>query len=694
MKISARNLIAFFFFYSIYGIAQNAITSQTLVAEPSTLKSISFRWIVTGDANNNAEVKTYYRVQGQNTWKRALDMTRVNAESVNGWTCGNLFAGSILNLNPGTTYETKFVLSDIDNITNPSDSVKYSVVTTRTEPAKIPSVVAKTRHVYTVADITTQATTAQPGDVILIHNGIYNLPSGLNLSSILSAKNTSAAQPIVFRGESTDSVILDGNHVTPGTQGSSPANFLDIRGSKFIYFENITVRNAWIGFRADGCEGLVIRNCHIYNVRIAMRGSGVTSIIDKNWFIADNIITGWNPQWYPYGSSANNLSNQAVQVYGQGNIIAYNTIGRFYDAIAVADAVPDGTINKNDPPCYANDFHNNEIYDCMDDGIEADAAFHNFRVFENRITNCHSGLSAQPVYGGPVYFFRNIVYNGATDNPFKLHVCPSGIEIFHNTVFSALRAWQIAAGWQNARIYNNLIMGDTATFMVSMDNGTPTHARTKIDYNGYTKTNNANLITWNTASCGGSTLASYANLTAFYTATGYEQHGKIVGFGIFQKTEIPGGENNTYAPDSMDYRLNCAVSNPAVDAGVILNTVNDTYTGTAPDMGAYECGQTIPQYGVRTSGTTGINATTQNIMRAVIYPNPGSGIFSVRVDNVSGYFNVEVRNSIGEIIKQETAMANADNALQLNLGNEANGLYFVTLKNESNIITTRLILSK
>ena len=38
----------------------------------------------------------------------------------------------------------------------------------------------------------------------------------------------------------------------------------------------------------------------------------------------------------------------------------------------------------------------------------------------------------QPVHGGPVYVFRNVMDNVAVE-PFKLHNSPSGCLIFHNT---------------------------------------------------------------------------------------------------------------------------------------------------------------------------------------------------------------------------------------------------------------------
>jgi hypothetical protein len=35
----------------------------------------------------------------------------------------------------------------------------------------------------------------------------------------------------------------------------------------------------------------------------------------------------------------------------------------------------------------------------------------------------------------------------------------------------------------------------------------------------------------------------------------------------------------------------------AVDAGVVIPTVNEDYSGAAPDLGALEVGQPLPRYG-------------------------------------------------------------------------------------------------
>ena len=41
------------------------------------------------------------------------------------------------------------------------------------------------------------------------------------------------------------------------------------------------------------------------------------------------------------------------------------------------------------------------------------------------------------------------------------------------------------------------------------------------------------------------------------------------------------------------------VAQATVDTGIVLPNINDKFSGTAPDAGAYEVGQTLPEYGPR-----------------------------------------------------------------------------------------------
>ena len=56
-------------------------------------------------------------------------------------------------------------------------------------------------------------------------------------------------------------------------------------------------------------------------------------------------------------------------------------------------------------------------------------------VFQNRGVNAaHNGYSSQPIFGGPVYFFRNILYRVPAGGAFKMGAAPAGILIYHNTL--------------------------------------------------------------------------------------------------------------------------------------------------------------------------------------------------------------------------------------------------------------------
>ena len=52
-----------------------------------------------------------------------------------------------------------------------------------------------------------------------------------------------------------------------------------------------------------------------------------------------------------------------------------------------------------------------------------------------------------------------------------------------------------------------------------------------------------------------------------------------------------------YKPDGMDFRLK--PRSAAIDKGVVLPTINDDFTGRAPDLGAYELDRPLPHYGPR-----------------------------------------------------------------------------------------------
>jgi hypothetical protein len=85
-----------------------------LVIDHPTLINLGFEWVIQGDDNRNANVDVSYRKQGETVWKQGLPLLRLQGERIY-QTDGvfnvispNMFAGSILDLEPDTGYEARF----------------------------------------------------------------------------------------------------------------------------------------------------------------------------------------------------------------------------------------------------------------------------------------------------------------------------------------------------------------------------------------------------------------------------------------------------------------------------------------------------------------------------------------------------------------------------------------------------------
>jgi hypothetical protein len=452
--------------------AQNGTQAGRFVVEHPTLLNLGFEWAITGDANRNATVAVQFRPAGETAWRPALPLVRIGGENIFrrrenlDYTVPDGFAGSILNLQPDTEYECQFKLTDPDGATGQTEQTVK--VRTRAEPQ--PYKGGRTLHIYPPdykgQKIEPSFTSilqayygaglgdwsvvwerrAQSGDTLLVHVGLYK-PERLNYvdpmmapfdgSMSLTLKGTKE-KPITIKAAGDGEVIFDGagNH-----------RLFDVMASQYHIFDGITIRNTDVGIfagqkEAMGAVGLTVKNCRFENV-----GFGVWTEYagSSDFYIADNLflgrddrfrLVGWTgPLWAsagPYGSHEVR-SYYAVKVYGPGHVIAHNAIAYFHDAIGISTY---GTPEK-DPERRASsiDIYNNDMHMLGDDFVETDGGVHNVRVFNNRGVNAaHGGYSSQPVFGGPVYFIRNILYHVPSGVAFKFSAKPAGLFVYHNTI--------------------------------------------------------------------------------------------------------------------------------------------------------------------------------------------------------------------------------------------------------------------
>jgi hypothetical protein len=518
------------------------VTPGELLIEPPTLINLGFEWFIQGDTNRNAVVQVSYRKAGTSDWKPALPLLRLHGERIYAESrvdviAPNMFAGSILDLEPDTSYEARFVMSDPDGIRGPGERV----VTVRTRAEPQPYNGGRVFHVYphgfTGAKIepsfeglmcaynywcagTDWATSGRPrvrpGDTILVHAGTYrynryeytnnatvNRTVPLDGTYYLTADGT-PEMPIAIKAAGDGEVVFDGD-----------GNFalFDVKAADYTYFEGLTFRNTEVAIAAGtqftaGAKGLTVKQSRFENV-----GAGVFTNYagSSQFYIADNTFIGRNDPKHLIGwagefwTKFNGVEGQvfppkmasyvAVKLYGPGHVVAHNYIADFHDGINVETyGNPDGSFASGpdiiDGPKYptreywdrrpvAIDFYNNYITNSHDNPIEADGSMHNIRVMRNMLINHPShAFCNQPTLGGPVYWIRNIAYNlpaGST----RLTNGAAGVLFYNNTILSETTV----AAASNIHWRNNLMLGqNSAPAILSVNTFT---SYTSSDYNGF-----------------------------------------------------------------------------------------------------------------------------------------------------------------------------------------------------------------
>jgi len=528
----------------------NNVTPGQFVVEPPTLQNLGFEWYIDGDANRNATVSVQYHKTSDTSgvWKQGMNLLRiqneVNDQGAGGvYTAPNMFAGSVLDLEPDTDYQVILTMHDPDGVSgNP-----YQKISVRTRPVPKPFVGGNVYHVYPLNFTGTKIQPAftgllaayflcasngdgnkacrarvVPGDTIMVHAGTYlddpwhysfaGLGTPFDATYYLTAKGT-ADKPISIIAAGDGPVIFDGggNH-----------NLFNVMAADYNLFQGITVQNTDIAFWSGikdivGSVGLSIIGCTLQNI-----GFGVWTEYagSSNYYIADNtligkeepdLLFGWfgapstvagTPSWQTIWSSFPNrptpypapiFSYIGIKLYGSGHVVAYNSVSRFHDGIDIdTHGLPEGYPDPTAGPSLvqrinmpvANDFYNNFVSHTADNCFETDGSMHNMRAMRNLCyNNAGQVTSSQPTFAGPTYFIRNVSYNCWIGAIKWSHAEGS---LYYNNTFTCRLGGLTSGGsnqGSNAQFYNNLVLGhNPGEILVEL--GTFTNY-TALDYNGY-----------------------------------------------------------------------------------------------------------------------------------------------------------------------------------------------------------------
>ena len=549
--------------------AQNATAPGPFHVEHPTLLNLGFEWAIDGDANRNAVVEVRFRKEGASEWRPALPLLHVYPDD-----------------HEGPKLEPNFI------------GLKHAYY----GPGRGDWTSVRTMR-------------AQPGDTILMHAGLYRperynyvdpLSAPFTGTISLSAKGT-AEKPITIKAAGDGEVIFDGG-------GNS--RLFEVMASEHHIFDGLTFRNTEVAIFAGEKDVLGAKSLTVRNSRFEDVGAGVWTEYSgsSDFYIADNIFLGREDQmrvigWNQAGSRSAGIypSHQlrsffAVKVYGPGHVIAHNAIAYFHDGICISTYGPPEA--ELDRQASSIDIYNNDIHLSNDDFIESDGGVHNIRIFQNRgVSAAHNGYSAQPMFGGPVYFYRNLLYHVGNGSALKLSAIPAGLLIYHNTMINE----QTAGGpYSNAHWRNNLFIGRGTPNRGVMTWGNAT-GNYSSDYNGFRPNPGVKAqYRWLAPKSGETTYEptdadwrSFATLAELREATGQEIHGVELDLDIFENRAPPDLAKRHHVYHAMDLNFRLKAGSKAVDAGTPQPTVNDGFTGRAPDLGALERGQPEADSGPR-----------------------------------------------------------------------------------------------
>lgn len=598
-----------------------------------TLKSIGFVWPINGDYNRNGKVSVRYRKVGTTEWQQGQNMLRMMYEKAGysriSWyyICPNQYSGSITGLEPDTSYEVNLILEDPDG-----GNEQRSIITKTRAPLKQST--GNTINV-TPGNLKQAYESAQPGDTLLLGEGrytfsskftqerygektkyifppvkaedshIYDRPTtALTDCALIFNKQATIDKPVTIRGTDKAKVILD---------GGTSAILINFTDAKYHRFENMTLENCEYAFYSNNATGISINDCIMRNCRYGIvAGSADPARIyyqsDDNdnriydFDISNNLLTGnwaadkWTDGWSTYCTTIGYEKMRmggGIILGGQGHAVFNNRISGFWDGFAVYFIVQP----QSDPLKHnaGIDVYNNHISSSPDDSIETDFGVNNIRVFNNLFTNSHMGISCQPVFGGPAYIFKNVVFNTRIF-AFKFSRNPTGLQIYNNTCLVA-RGGRIAPEWQNSQIINNLFLGSKDIETGSLWTGNPTPKTSVIDNNGYSDTGSGKVLMCWPVAAAPSMAASYNifnSINEYSQATGTTN---LQGITSSEFVNYIAPKLEFMSDNGLDLRPKDGAS--FVNSGRVLHNINDNFSGNAPALGAYDLGEPLIKYGLK-----------------------------------------------------------------------------------------------
>ncbi len=560
---------------------------------PATPEQISLYLPVTGVLPATATATVRYKQAGSQTWTTGHPLFRIHPGFSTLPAQGSVldaFAWPIIDLEPGVSYDVEVTVTS-----GSVSAIKTANFTTRALPvsAGTPSMM-----IFPGDDIQGALNNLNPGDVLELQNGTYNV------DGLILGRSGTLDNPIYIRGESQDGVVL-----------SDPTGIiLYITDTSNIIIENMTLRGSGIDSSTTGksrSRGIGFYNrtpnqnrVTIRNVTINGVDMGIVAWKEISGFLAyGNTLIGNNTWTTDFFDTSITWNDDGIRIPGFGNAAFNNTLTGFGDALAYAHHSGGSTVTQS----VGVHFYRNDVRNSGDDFAEIDHGQRNLTLYDNRSTNSMTFISLDPLYGGPLVVARNIAINVGR-SPFKWNSKNSGQFVYNNTVIRTTgRNWVmggVEAGWNQPNNGAQQVYGYQNNILVYRGPGDQT---IRLDNSGhdivdFTHNSWYPDLVYQWPEGRFNDLADALNRLSTTTPvfSGITRRHEMDNITVSNPWTIEVVLGVDYRSEVMTaYTPGLSPGTMPKNSGVVIPNITDGFDGTAPDRGAIIAGRPTPLYGDR-----------------------------------------------------------------------------------------------
>ena len=483
-------------------------------------------------------------------------------------------------------------------------------------------------------------------DLAAAGDTVYLLPGKYKEIVNLSSKNGETEKPILILGYSNDKdnyPVIDGGLVKPSD--SAEDYWIVFDNSSWIEIGRIKFINGWRDpIQINNSSFITFNDCMFWGARhvIWAKGELTHNLLVENCYwdqggeflwrlVQDSLgVDAWTSMHH---ESVQFFNGSIIDFRGTGGIVVIrnNTIKNAFNAIRWRGK--DGGYDSN------VEIYGNNISQVRDNDFEPETYTYNIYIYHNFSHNIHRTLSVDHVNGGYIYYYGNVI---TTDNdPWTVKVCNSfwkiygspgrnldyPLYLFNNSFYGCAYAYKTDDGESiQTKHFNN-------AYYFSLDNGWIVNKWDTTDVFDYDISNKK----W----------------PENFILHDQEEHGKIADIKYV---------------DPLNRNLKLQNNSPGIDAGKIMSFPElgwrQSYSGRAPDVGAYEDGNLVEGPPFRFRIPPGINLHYKEKPRIVRYKVKDKNLllfFSGKLNKSSvDKGKIEVYQN-GNIIDVESATVSDDN---------------------------------